>query len=174
MAKLKFDETDRQKVIEAVESHFKVKLTPVGNRRKFLRDDTMRSYWVFGGYEDWHGIPAEMLDAEIRNNTDGILVVAKRGLRKIEIYAGRLSPLVKNKNLLSLTKKGEYQFNVRTRGERLTILEVPEVSLHKIEAAEYPVREKESEKATAALKDAVRRMTPEQKAELLKELLKNR
>lgn len=172
MVKLKFDETDRQKVIEAVELHFDVKLTPVGNRRKFLRDGNMRSFWVFGGYEDWHGIPAEMLDEEERNNTGGVLIIAKRGLRKIEIFKCPLSPLVKNKNLLSHTKKGEYQFNVRAKGDHLTLLEVPEINLHKIESAEYTVREKESEKATAAFKDAVRRMTPEQKTELLKELLK--
>jgi len=104
MVNPKFDETDRRKVIAEIETHFGVKLSPVGTRRKYLQDQTRRTFWVFGGYEDWHGIPAEMMEAEEKRNAEGILVVAKRGRTRIDIYTGPLLPLIKNKKSLSHTR----------------------------------------------------------------------
>ena len=52
----KFDEQDRSKVISEIEEYFNTRLSRVGSRRKYLKDENGKSYWVFGGYEDWHGI----------------------------------------------------------------------------------------------------------------------
>jgi hypothetical protein len=52
--RLKFDEQDRRKVISEVEVHFNTKLSSVGSRPKYLEDKNGKSYWVLGGYEDWH------------------------------------------------------------------------------------------------------------------------
>ncbi len=61
MRKSKFDQSDRNKVIAEVERHLGTKLTPVCGYRKFLEDPSGKSYWIFGGYGDWHGIQSEML-----------------------------------------------------------------------------------------------------------------
>lgn len=172
MANPKFDETDRRKVIAEIQSHFGVKLTPVGTRRKYLRDQNNRTFWVFGGYEDWHGIPAEMMEAEEKRNAEGILVVAKRGRTRIDIYTGTLLPLIKNKKRLSHTQKGEYQFNIRLRGNSLIIHEVPELHLSALGTASYPIEEKASDKAVEKVETIIRKLSPEARKQLLAELSK--
>ena len=132
MTSPKFDEQDRKKVINEIERHCGVILSRVGSRRKFLEDSQKRSYWVLGGYEDWHGIPPEMMNEEEQRNTDGILVVAKRYKNRIEIYSGSLRTLIQNKEKLSHTIKGDYQFNISIRGSHLFIKEIPGYSLAKL------------------------------------------
>jgi hypothetical protein len=114
---------------------------------------------VFGGYEDWHGIPAEMMEAEEFRNAEGIFVVAKRGKTKIDIFTGPLSPLIKNKKSLSHTKKGEYQFNIRFRGISLMILEVPGLNLSALGTASYPMEEKASDQAVEKAKILLSNLT---------------
>jgi hypothetical protein len=172
MTNPKFDETDRRKVIAEIESHFEVKLTPVGTRRKYLQDQNKRTFWVFGGYEDWHGIPVDMMEAEEKRNFDGILVVAKRGLSKIDIYTGSLLPLIKSKKTLSHTKNGEYQFNIRLRGNSLSIHEVPGLHLSRLGAASYSMAEKTSDKKIEKVEAIIRRLSPEARNQLLEELSK--
>ena len=172
MSSMKFDETDRRKVIAEIESHFGVKLSPVGSRRKYLQDQNKRTFWIFGGYEDWHGIPSEMMEAEEKRNSDGILVIAKRGRIKIVIYTGPLLPLIKSKQTLSHTKKGEYQFNIRERGDLLFINEVPKLHLSKLGVAAYSTDEKTSDKNMEKVEAIIRNLSPEKTNQLLEELLK--
>lgn len=172
MPNIKFDETDRHKVIEEIESHFGVKLSRVGNRRKYLQDQNKRTFWVFGGYEDWHGFPSEMMEAEEKRNADGILVIAKRGRSKIVIYTGPLLPLIKSKQTLSHTKKDEYQFNIQERGDLLLIKEVPKLHLSKLGAAIYSMEEKTSDKNMEKVETIIRNMSPEKAKQLFEELLK--
>lgn len=131
---LKFDEHDRDKVISEVESHLSVSLSRVGSYRKFLQDRAGKSYWVFGGYEDWHGIKADMLKDEQKRSTDGVLVVAKRHRTSIDIFYGRLQPLIENHRDLAHTQTGDYQFNVAIRGNVMSIKEVPSLTLRKLGA----------------------------------------
>lgn len=170
MTKLKFDETDRRKVIAELQSHFGVKLSRVGTRRKYLRDENNRTFWVFGGYEDWHGIPAEMMEAEEKRDAEGILVVAKRGKTKIDIYTGPLMPLIKNRKSLSHTQKGEYQFNIRLRGNSLTVHEVPGFHLTALGTASYPIEEKTSDKTVEKMETIIRKLSPEAREQLFAEL----
>lgn len=172
MANLKFDETDRRKVIAELQSHYGVKLTPVGTRRKYLRDQSNRTFWVFGGYDDWHGIPAEMMEAEEKCNAEGILVVAKRGRTRIDIYTGQLLPLIKNKKSLSHTQKGEYQFNIRIKGNCLTINEVPGLHLTALGTTSYSVEDKNSDKAVEKAGAIIRKLSPEAREQLFADLSK--
>ena len=174
MPKIKFDETDRYVVIKKIESHFGVKLSPVGNRRKYLQDQNKRTFWVFGGYDYWHGIPAEMLEAEEKLNADGILVIAKKDRTKIVIYTGPLLPLIKSKHTLSRTQKGEYQFNIRERGDFLIINEVPKLCLSKLGAAAYSIDEKSSDKNIQELETMFSSLSPEKKSQILETLLKQK
>jgi hypothetical protein len=172
MANPRFDETDRRKVIAEIQSHYGVKLSPVGTRRKYLRDQNNRTFWVFGGYEDWHGIPAEMMEAEEKRNAEGILVVAKRVRTKIDIYTGPLLPLIISKKSLSHTQKDEYQFNIRIRGNSLSIHEVPGLHLSALGTASYPMEEKASDKAVEKVETIIRKLSPEAREELYAKLSK--
>jgi len=172
MSKIKFDETDRYQVIKEIESYFGVKLSPVGSRRKYLQDQNKRTFWVFGGYDDWHGIPSEMMEAEEKRNADGILVIAKRGRNKIVIYTGALLPLIKSKHTLSHTQKGEYQFNIRERDGFLIINEVPKLRLSKLGSAASSIEEKESDKNVKELEAIFSSLSPEKKNQILEKLLK--
>ncbi len=164
----KFDETDRSKVIFEVEKHFGTKLSRVGNYRKFLQDASGKSYWVLGGYDDWHGITSDMLKEEQRRATDGVLVVAKRHKSTIDIFSGQLQPLIANYRELSHTQTGDYQFNIVIRGNSMTIKEVQGLTLRKLGAPQ--------EVGTAVspqLREAqaiLAKMSPEERTRLLEQL----
>ena len=170
MRSFKFDETDREKVISEIEKHFNVKLTRVGRRKKCLADQNGKTYWVLGGYKNWHGIPPDMIEEEQRKSTNGVLVVAKRDTAKIDIYSGSLQKLVDNAKSLSHAQHGDFQFNIDIRGDRLLIKEVPGLVLSRVGVPTYEDKEKDEDKKFQNVKDAFRQLTPEQRMNLLKEL----
>jgi len=171
MKSLKFDEHDRKKVISEVEDHFGVQLSPVGSRRKFLESEDGKTFWVLGGYEDWHGIPPEMLEEEKCRSTNGVLIVAKRYKNRIDIFSGPLQPLIENKKKLSHTKKGDYQFNINIRGNHLFIKEIQDLSLAKLGEAQYSGEQKDSEKKVQEIKAVLSKLSPEERRELLEKLV---
>jgi len=171
MPSLKFDETDRQKVISEIESHFGVRLSPVGTKRKYLKDQNNRAFWIFGGYEDWHGISAEMMAVEEKHNTGGVLVIAKRARIKIDIYVGPLTPLIKNKTKLSHTKFGEYQFNIHVRGNTLSLKEISDFHLSRLGSTEYSAENRSFDKDVEKAGNIIRKLSPEAKERLLAELV---
>jgi len=132
MRTLKFDESDRRKVIAEVEAHFATKLSQVGRFKKYLEDEQGRPYWVLGGYDDWHGVSAEMVKKERRRQLGGVLVVAKRGRTSIDIYAGDLQQMVARESDLSHTQTGDYQFNIHIRGNSMMVKEISGLVLHKL------------------------------------------
>lgn len=165
---LKFDEHDRGVVIAEVERHLAVTLRRVGRYRKFLQDDAGRSYWIFGGYEDWHGIKADMLKDEQKRPTDGVLVVAKRHRTSIDIFIGKLQPLIDNQRDLAHTQAGDYQFNVVIRGNVMTIKEVPDLTLRKLGA---PTEAGPAvDPKLARIQTMLARMSPAERASLLEHL----
>ena len=168
---MKFDEHDRKKVIAEVETEFGVKLSPVGNRRKYLKDGTGKTYWIFGGYEDWHGIPPEMMEAEEKCSDEGLLVVAKRNKSSIDIFCGPLRQLITHKRELLHTTKGDFQFNIRIKGNRLYIKEVSDLTLNKLGAATYTGEEKETDKKLDEVTALLNKMSPEEQQHLLSKLL---
>lgn len=168
MKTAKFDETDRHRVISEVEKHFGIKLSRFGNYRKFLKDSAGKSYWVFGGYDDWHGIQSAMLEEEQKHASGGILVVAKRHKAKIDIFSGELQPLVSSAQDLAHTQTGGYQFNVVVRGDSMTIKEVSGLTLRKIGALQEldPASSLQINEVVAT----VPQLSPEQREQLLAQL----
>ena len=167
MASPKFDEQDRKKVISEVENHYGVKLTRVGSRRKYLEDSTHRTFWVLGGYEDWHGIPPDMFEEEEKRNTNGVLVVAKRHTKSIDIYSGPLQTLINYKTKLSHTQKGDYQFNINIRGNHLFIKQIPSLSLTKLGEAPYTQEQKETDDKNKELISLLNKLSPEEREKIL-------
>ena len=48
----KFGNRDRDRVIDAIQKHYAVKLQQVGRRPKWLRDASGRNWWVLGGSQN--------------------------------------------------------------------------------------------------------------------------
>jgi len=141
----KFDLYDRKKVISEIEKHFNITLTQIGNRKKWLQDQNGRSFWVLGGYENWHGIPPEMMEME-NTKANGKLIIAEKEKDRINIFSGDLGPFIKNKKTLSRTEKGDYHFHIYVKGGHLFIKEIPDCVLKKIVIVSYTKEDKKSDK----------------------------
>ena len=177
MMAVKFDEYDRKKVIAELEKSFQVKLSPIGRRRKYLRDTTGRRYCVFGGYGDWHGIPEEIVEEEenLHANEENlhansVLVIAKKYKQTIDIYYGALREIIEGKSKLAFTKDRQYEFNIKLQGSRLLIKEIPGLSLRKLGETPYSETEKVGQKTTDELLSIFRGLSSEKKEELLRQL----
>ena len=170
MPKPKFDEHDRNKVISEVEKHLSVKLSRVGSYRKFLQDSAGKSYWVFGGYDDWHGIQSDMLQEEQRRSSDGVLVVAKRHRSSIDIFVGQLQPLIDNFRDLSHTKAGGHHFNVAIRGNIMSINELPVLSLRKLGSAQEVGPAVDPHSATSKVEAMLVKLSPAERLRVLEQL----
>lgn len=172
----KFDLHDRKRVISAIENYLQVKLHKAGSREKLLKDETGKSYWVLGGTGDWHGIPKEMFAEEEKLSSEGVLVIAKRKLNSIDIFVGSLPILIRNKSSLCRTDK-DYQFNVKTFSEGISLKEAPDVRLKKISTIDYTKDDKVSDKTvhkvTHEVNKLVKDMTAVEKKQFWQKLFPN-
>jgi hypothetical protein len=169
----KFDEIDREKVVSEIEKYFKINLTRFGRRKKYLSDQNGKSYWVLGGYDNWHGIPPDMLSEEKRKSTNGVLVVAKRYTSKIDIFVGSLQKLIDNEKSLCHTQDGDYQFNVTTRNDCLLVKEIDGLVLMKLGGSAYSQEEKAQDSNNIKTKTIIRRLSVDEKKQLVEEILKS-
>ena len=145
-------------------------MSPVGTRRKYLQDQNKRTFWVLGGYENWHGIPYEMMEKEEKRNAEGILVIGIKKLGKIDIYSGCLLPLIKSKRTLSHTQQGEYQFNIKIKGDTLSINEVPKLYLSLLGATTNHAGIKTSDKKMEDVLEILRGLSSEDRGQLIAKL----
>ena len=169
MAQSKFDETDRRAVIDALSHHFGVRLARVGRRRKWLRDDAGHSYWILGGYGEWHGLPEDMMDAEVSSPSDGFIVIAMRQRSVMEIFIGPLAPLVAARPKLYRASKttGDYQFTFKKRGACLIINQVPSASLSDLTGLSFDDTEKDSLKRFQEVEKLIGALSEDEREELL-------
>jgi len=172
MSEKKFDNIDRKRVIRVVEDYFKVKLSKIGRRSKWLQDDVGRNYWILGGYGEWHGIPEDMMNAEIEASTEGVLVVAIRKKNSMDIFAGGVDELVTGKAQLYRASKttGDYQFTYETKGNHLILKQLPIFSLEKINSLSYEIEEKKKDIAVNEVKKLLDGMSKEERTQLLQSI----
>ena len=176
MARAKFDEIDRQTAIDELGRRLGVQINRVGRRRKWLRDHSGRNYWVLGGYADWHGIPEEMMDAEVADPSGGFVVIAMRRQSDMEIFLGPLAPLVAARWKLYRANQstGDYQFTFRRRGSHLLLDQDSSVTLSSLASFPFEETEKESKKRVEEVVKQFAALPEDGRRELLKELLKKR
>jgi hypothetical protein len=163
------DELDRERVVRALQEHLGIHLMRIGSRRKWLRDDDGRSYWVLVGTGDWHGIPQDMMDAEAERPSGGMLVIASRLRDRLRIFIGPLDALVASRRKLPRTAAGDYQFNVATQGARLFVKEVLQAVLRELPAEPYSAADKEKDETIRSIKRLLMRLSSEERAQLLRE-----
>ena len=172
MTQTKFDETDRRAAIGALSRHLGVRLRPVGRRRKWLRDDSDRSYWILGGYGEWHGVPEEMMDAEVTRSSGGSIVIALRHQSAIKLFIAALAPLVEAREKLYRASHttGDYQFTCKERGGHLVIEQAPEVRLSELATISFDEARKASVAHVKHVERLLANMSEKERSELLKKL----
>ena len=166
-AATKFDNLDRKRVTDAVQEHYGVKLGIVGRRPKWLRDESGRTWWILGGVAGWHGIPKEMMEHEKEAQLGGILVIADRRLRSIEVFVGEMSQLVNSRDKLYPTKTGAYQFTVKVRGDIMQFVQVPAVVLERIVSIPHSDEDREQVRRVSEFKKTIARLSRNELKELL-------
>ena len=77
MADAKFNDDEREPVIERIETVKNIKLKPVGRKKIFLKGSDGLYYCVVGGRGDWHAIPKEVMDQEKKDRGSVHLVIAR-------------------------------------------------------------------------------------------------
>ena len=165
----KFDETDRRAVIRVLEEELDICLSRVGRRRKWLRDEEGRDFWVIGGYDEWHGIPEEMMDACIDKSCDGVLVFAKRERGALRIFTGPLEPVIRNRRKLYRAHRssGDYQFTVAQRGDRIHIKQIPGATLRRLTSSPYAEHDKAKDQKMAELRKLFDQLSPDERRHLM-------
>ena len=170
MSTRKFDDIDRARTISAIEEHLGIKLKKIASRRKFLVDQTGSPYWIFGGYEDWHGFPGKMIADAQERDSNGTLVIARRTKTKIKIYQAALQPLLRNADKLHVNKAGDRQFNLIWKGGHVYIKEAPEIHFTPLTEIEYSEEEKEDDRRVKEIKKFLAALSKEDRAALLNTL----
>ena len=143
MTNIKFGNADRNLVIAELEKIFSTKLKPIQimNSRKYLRADDGRRYCIVGGVGNWHGIHEAIFEIESLAPSNSALIVASKLRSKIDIFLGPLDVLVLHSDQLTHTKASLFEFNLRQRGNKLVIREVPNLILEKIGEIELDSQE---------------------------------
>ena len=169
----RFGNLERERVIKAIQAHYGVTLHQVGQRPKWRRDETGRNWWVLGGREDWHGIPAEMMDDEIAASTEGMLVIAQKKVDSIDAFAGTLGPLVDARGEFyrvgNTAGNDQYQFTVEIRRGRMQCVQAPTV-LKRFATFAYSALDRERDRNWHALMKDVAAMSDEERARLIEKL----
>ena len=170
----KFDSQDRKTVISDVNKHLGVKLTNIGRRQKYLKDEYDKRYWVLGGYDYWHGIPSEMMESEVQAKDNATLIIAVRKKTGIDIFIGSVGPFVSGRNFLSRNAKGDYQFHLEERGWELFPKELPGTKLILLSTVDYSLESKDTDRASFLgqknLENLFSKLSNEEKNRLLQKL----
>ncbi len=166
----KFDNLDRARVIQEIERLFDVKLSQFGFRPKEQVDANGKLFWVLGGYGDWHGLPADMLERARSSATVGRIVIAKRLKAKMRIYIGSIGPFVAEVDKLIKTKKGDYHFDQEIRHGNLRVKQLPNAKFELLSEVDISDSDKVQDKRKSDLVRQYKSMSPEEKAEFMEAL----
>ena len=173
-AAVKFDNLDRKRVIDAVQEHYGVKLDKVGQRPKWLRDESGRTWWILGGVADWHGIPKEMMEHEKEAQREGMLVIAEKKRTSMEVFVGPLNQLVSSRDKLFQTEKtGVYQFTVKIKGDLMQCAQAPSVVLERITRILHSDEDRERERRVKEASRMIAGLSREELDALLDKLAPN-
>jgi hypothetical protein len=139
----KFTDADRKIVLNELEKIQKTILTQVKPSRKLYVDENGLPFLIFGGKEDWHGLTENGMNELQNYKKEGAFVVIKKFKTKLEICVGSLSVFVSNKEKLSKTKSGGFQFHCITTEDGLYVEEIPDLYCNKVAEIFYPNNKKD-------------------------------
>ncbi len=137
----KFNNEDRELLIQEIEKIQGVKLMPVASSKKLYKSNKEQLYLIQGGKEFWHGINQQIvqqLDQPEYKTKENVLIIAKKYKTQLDIYVGSLLLFVQNLNKLVRTKSGGLQFHCQQTEDGLFIEEIPSLICNKIHTIYYP------------------------------------
>ena len=166
----KFDNTDRAAVIRLIEQAFDVKLKKADRLQKWLRDETGRHWCVIGGIGDFHGIPKQIMECEREGAADDQLVLAKKLVDRLDVYAGSLRPLIDARNCLHRRERDcAYLFNINVKSGHIRVNKAPNVVLKKIFSLPHTHSDRDSIKRVEDFTKLVGSMSRDELLEVLEE-----
>jgi hypothetical protein len=165
----RFDELDRERAIEELQRHLGVRLTRRGSRRKLLADDQGRQFIVMGGYEEWHGIPGDVMEAARNDHAEWTLVIARRSDRTIRVYAGPMGPLL-HATGLSVNREGQFEFEVVWRGDSALIKQAPGARLQLLTELDFSSQDREAAHSAKEFTKRWSQLSPQERNAVLDSL----
>ncbi|MCC6503549.1 MAG: hypothetical protein IT362_10510 [Deltaproteobacteria bacterium] len=129
----KFNSSDREQVRAFYEKTAGKQLTPTVGKNCFVDQDGRR-YCLLGALGHFHAIDKRIIPGDT-GWIDGVLIIAIREIRNIDIFEGPINILLRNLNALS-DSGNQYQFTSRLDGDRLFINKVQDFFLEKKGSAE--------------------------------------
>jgi hypothetical protein len=134
-----FNNTDRDNVVIKIQEILKIKLAHIEIGKRIFVDTFKIPYVIFGGTKTWHGISEKQIDFLCdaqktgRITKEGVLIIVRKYTEeKFEIYSGKLSLFLENKGLLSRNYQGNYQFDLKLKGDDMIITRIPSIYCEKI------------------------------------------
>lgn len=167
---IKFDNTDRRHVVDILAEHVGSRLSRVGSRHIYLKDESNNRYVVLGGTDDWHGIPDDIIEDIEENHRDSNLVVAVKNRTSLRIYWGEIEPLLRSLGNLPRPGNNKYTFHVDERHTHLSIREARDVTLEFLKEVPHSETDRTQSKSKAETEKLIDGLTLEEKQALLRDL----
>lgn len=165
----KFDNTDRQHLISAIEKKFESRLSPVGNRQIYLKNAQNIHFIVIGGIGDWHGIPDDVIES-IESVKEKYLVIAIKQIESLKIYYCEMTKFLQSKMLFSGAGNNRYTFNIDEYDTYARIRQAPKVTLELLSEVSYTSSDRETIEENKEIKKVLKKMSPNEIADLLQSL----
>ncbi len=168
---IKFGDVERENIISYLESLLKIKLKPVGNRKKFCNGSNGNYYCIVGGTGDSHSIPKEVMDVCIQYTDKSYLIVARLLKTKMDLYLGPMKPLIESRIILPSIGKGgdHYGFSINTpSSNQIGIKQVGSCHLEKI--GEFPYEFESARIEDKEITELLKKLSPIEKNRLFEKL----
>lgn len=171
----KFDKWDRRSVIRLIQETFGVTLDKVGRGDTWWRDKSGTEWCIIGGIGNFHGIPERIIECEREASVDDRLVIAEKLVDSLNVYVGSLQSLIDARHDLPRRHRDNaYLFNVVAKKSSMGVVEAPSVVLRKIGAAAHTASNRDSIRKAGEFERLVGSMSPDELAEALEELRRNK
>jgi|GEM_PF-4844516 len=166
---IKFDNIDRQHVVDEIQKHIGSKLSHTTRRHIYLKDDEGKTYVVLGGIDDWHGIPDEVIDDIEKNCSESFLSITLKKRKTLKIYFGTMEPFMKVLGQLDRIGNDKYTFHVDEGNDLLVIREARSVTLDLL----TEVLHSESDRTNTKSKEGINKLLENMSQSDIKKLVQN-
>lgn len=137
----KFNNSDRNLLIQEIEKIQGVELNTLKPSRKLYQSNKGLIYLILGGTGLWHGINKQIVD-KLRSielqNKENVFIVAKKYKTQIDVFVGSLLIFIQNIDKLLKTKDGNLQFHCIQTEDGIYLEEIPQLICNKVHTIYFP------------------------------------
>ena len=101
-------------------------------------------------------MPEEMMEDERQTQIEGMLVVAQKKRTCIELFSGPLRLIVDKRDKLyrAARSTGDYQFTIKSHGDHLRCVQIPNFVLKRFDSIPWSARDRERNKKDEEISQA--------------------